>query len=188
MKEIWKDIIGYEGYYQISDHGRVKSVERMIDHNKSTGVKRKICGRILTLHPKPKGYLIFIASKNGITKTCNVHRVVAELFVPNPDNLPEVNHIDENKKNNHFKNLQWVTHIENIRYGTGIRRSTQYKTGRINPVVRGENHPNSKLKSAQVICIYRDNRSYSKIAKEYNVDISTVYAIKRHKTWNHLFT
>ena len=105
MKEIWKDIKGYEGLYQVSNLGRVKSFNYM-----NTG-KEKI--KTLTLqkkHPmKQGGYLQTTLYKNKQTKTVVVHRLVAEAFIPNPDNLPQVNHKDHDKTNNCVDNLEWCT-------------------------------------------------------------------------------
>lgn len=111
-KEVWKDIIGYEGLYQVSNLGNVRS----LNYN---GVKGNI--RILTpLHVC--GYLYVHLSKDGFIKTVRIHRLVAEAFIPNPDNLPCVNHKDECKTNNIWTNLEWCTIEYNTRYGTGIER------------------------------------------------------------------
>jgi len=98
MEEIWKDILGYEGLYQISNLGRVKS-------------KRKV------LKPIKGEYLKVGLSKNGIQKTLTIHRLVAQAFVDNPNKLNFVNHIDENKNNNVFTNLEWCTNKYNVNYG-----------------------------------------------------------------------
>lgn len=105
--EVWKDIEGYEGLYQVSNLGRVK--------NSRTG-------RILKFGKHKNGYLQVILCKNGKTKHYYIHRLVAKTFIPNPQNKPEVNHIDENKENNHVENLEWVTHNENMKYGTRTLR------------------------------------------------------------------
>lgn len=96
MKEIWKEIEGYDGKYLISSWGRVKGPKG-----------------IMTPYENHKGYLKIGLQKNG---KCNKHRIsrlVAEAFIPNPYNLPEVNHIDGNKQNNSFSNLEWVTGEQN---------------------------------------------------------------------------
>ena len=111
-KEIWKDIQGYEGKYQVSNLGRVKSL------NYNNTCKE----RILIPCKKPNGYLCVVLSKNCICKKFYVHRLVAQAFIENPDNLPQVNHIDENKLNNRVENLEWCSHEYNTNYGTGIER------------------------------------------------------------------
>lgn len=106
--EIWKDIKGYEGYYQISSYGRVKSLERLDSYN------RKIPERILSASFGGSGYLNAGLSKNGIVKLYQVHTLVAMAFIPNPFNKPQIDHIDGCKTNNHVNNLQWVTPKENM--------------------------------------------------------------------------
>ena len=105
MDEIWRDIDGYECLYQISNKGSVKSLK---------------CGKERILKPKlnGSGYLKVGLCKNGSVKQFQPHRLVAQAFIQNPYNLPEVNHKDENKKNNCVENLEWIRHIDNCNYGT----------------------------------------------------------------------
>ena len=105
--EIWKDIDGYEGLYQVSNLGRIKSL-----NYKRTG-RTKILKLV-----KSNGYLDIILYNNGKCKHYLVHRLVAKAFIPNPDSLPEINHIDENKTNNKVDNLEWCTSKYNSNYGT----------------------------------------------------------------------
>ena len=105
MNEVWKDIPGYEGLYQVSNFGNVKSF--LID--KKNGSLRK-------LNTDKYGYHYIILYKNGISKTIKVHRLVAQAFIPNRDNLPEINHKDKNRKNNNSENLEWCTNLYNIQY------------------------------------------------------------------------
>lgn len=106
MNEIWKDIDGYEGLYQVSNLGRVKSSKHDI---------------ILKTYSN-RGYHQVQLSKNNIKSNKTIHRLVAQAFIPNPDNKPQVNHIDEDKTNNKVSNLEWVTAKENSNHGTrGIR-------------------------------------------------------------------
>ena len=113
--EIWKDIVGYEGRYKVSSLGKVLSL-RYCGSDKS---------HLLSPNPDHKGYLMIYLSKNGETKTFHIHRLVAKAFIPNPNNLPQVNHKDENKQNNSVENLEWCDGIYNINYGTGIKRRTE---------------------------------------------------------------
>lgn len=112
VEEIWKPIKGYEGLYEISNWGRVKSLNY---HH--TGKPR-------LLRPKVDkyGYLVVCFCKDGKRKYFFVHRLVAQSFIPNPDNLPQVNHKDENKKNNNADNLEWCTCLYNINYGSHNER------------------------------------------------------------------
>lgn len=108
----WKDIAGYEGKYQISTNGQVKALD--FNH---TGHEK-----LMKLSFGTKGYLQICLTKNNRRTTKKVHRLVAEAFIPNPNCLPAVNHIDENKHNNSVENLEWCTFEYNTRYGTRAER------------------------------------------------------------------
>ena len=114
MEEIWKDIQGYEGFYQISNLGRVKSLERIV--HKNNGVIQTRKERIMAERVSTDGYYIAKLTLDGYSKSIAIHRLVAIHFIPNPDNLPEVNHKDFDRTNNRVDNLEWCTHLENIRY------------------------------------------------------------------------
>lgn len=109
MIEIWKDIPNYENLYQISNLGRIKSLQNYRKYN------------ILTPRIK-KGYYTIGLRKNGKRKWYLIHRLVAKTFIPNNDNLPQVNHIDENKLNNRVNNLEWCNASYNNNYGTRQER------------------------------------------------------------------
>lgn len=117
MEEIWKDIEGYEGLYQVSDLGRVKS---------------SYTDRILKGSKHITGYLVVNLYKNNIGSTKRIHRLVAQAFIPNLENKSDVNHIDENKTNNKVSNLEWMTTKENINHGT--RNERMAKTNSI-PII-----------------------------------------------------
>lgn len=112
MQEVWKDIDGYEGFYQVSNCGRVRSLSRL------SSCGRKLSRRILSDLVDKKGYLVVRLYKNGIGKTFKVHVLVAKAFVPNPNNFVEVNHKDENKQNSRADNLEWCSRKYNMNYGT----------------------------------------------------------------------
>ena len=112
MKEEWKDIKDYEGLYQVSNWGRVKS----LNYN---GTRKP---RLMTPSETKKGYLVVHLRKNGESKTCRVHRLVAKTFIPNPNNLPQINHLDEDKTNNRVENLEWCTSKDNCNHGTRNER------------------------------------------------------------------
>ena len=116
-EEIWKDIKGYEGRYQVSNRGRVKSLGRTVAGKNDS--KRLIRERILKPTLKDNGYLQAIFYNNsGKMKHFYVHRLVCEAFHENSKNKPCVNHIDENKTNNTASNLEWCTYKENSNHGT----------------------------------------------------------------------
>ena len=124
MKEVWRDIAGYEGYYKISNLGNIKSLVREVNagirHSK-TVIKK---GRILKSGYTMDGYDTVCLSKNNIRKTYRVARLVGGHFVDNPENKPQINHIDGDKHNNGGINLEWVTAKENT--------SHAYQSGLIN--------------------------------------------------------
>ena len=122
-KEIWKAVEGYEDWYEVSNFGNVRSVDRVVNYN--DGRKFHYKGQIRKIKKHPNGYLFCDLSKNTKHKTFNVHRLVAQAFLPNPNNLPEVNHRDENKTNNCVDNLEWCTHLHNVNYGTATQRRAE---------------------------------------------------------------
>ena len=115
MEEIWKDKKDYEGLYQVSNWGRIKSIKFGKE-------------KILKLNKDKDSYLQVTLCKNNIKKVYKVHRLVAEAFLPNSDNLPQVNHKDEDKTNNNVENLEWCDSLYNVRYGTGIERRSKKRS------------------------------------------------------------
>ena len=118
-KRIWRDIPGYEGKYQVSNTGQVRS----LNYN-GTGKKQILKGGT-TIH----GYKQVILYKDGKHKRYSVHRLVAQAFIPNPNNLPQVNHKDENKTNNVAWNLEWISPKDNCNYGTRNKRRSEAMKG-----------------------------------------------------------
>lgn len=110
--EIWKDIPDYEGIYQISNKGRIKSIPHVIKANKDGGI-RTTEEHMKNTYIGWHGYVWVALCKNGKSKTHSVHRLVALTFIENPNKLPAVNHIDGNKENNSVENLEWCTNHEN---------------------------------------------------------------------------
>ena len=126
--EIWKDVAEYEGFYKVSDKGNIYSVERRNSRGYGRG------GRILKPKYDGKGYPQVNLHKNGKSKTTTVHRLVAEAFIPNPESLPQVNHIDEVKDNNNVENLEWCDSKYNINYGTRSERYSQARSKKVRAV------------------------------------------------------
>lgn len=124
MIEVWKDVVGYEEYYQVSNLGNIKSKDRRVPTR--GGVRTALRkGKILTQIPKRNNYMVVSLTRNvGDKKQPLVHRIVASAFLPNPENRPQVNHIDGNKANNKVSNLEWCTALENTRHAivTGLRK------------------------------------------------------------------
>jgi hypothetical protein len=112
--EVWKDIVGYEGMYQVSNYGNVKSLERVVV--RSNGSKMYIKEKLLNKRLNDRGYIEIKLSKNGKSGYAKLHRLVAQAFIPNPENKPQVNHKDTDKENNHVDNLEWNTHSENQKH------------------------------------------------------------------------
>lgn len=125
IKEEWKDIQGYEGLYRISNLGNVASCERYV--RVCGGGRRLVQPKLLKQFKCPGGYCEVNLWKNNKQKTTMVHRLVAETFIDNRLNLPEVNHKDENKENNSVENLEWCTSKYNANYGTRNKRMTEKK-------------------------------------------------------------
>jgi hypothetical protein len=180
MNEVWKDIKGYEGLYQISNLGNVRSLGFSIcsRHNKITHREGKILKPIL----KSTGYYAFnLCGKNG-RKMHDMHRLIATHFIPNPENKREINHINCIKTDNSLSNLEWVTRKENATHA--------YKNNLfgIKPYF-GEENPRTKLTSEKVLQIKRMIKSGERqadIARLFKVDETTIRAIRQNKTWKRI--
>ena len=135
--EIWKSVKGYENYYEISNYGNFRSIDRTIV--RSDGVIQLRRGKMITPIANQDGYLQAKLCRDGNSHTIRIHRLVAEAFIPNPNNLPEINHKDCNRKNNRVDNLEWISHIDNVQYSSN--QGKYIHTGESNP-----NFGNKKLK------------------------------------------
>lgn len=133
MEEVWKDIPGHEGFYQASTFGRIRSMNHV--YIRKNGVKRSHKGRIIKTHHYPNGYQFACLVKNGKHIQISVHRLILITFKGEKKGY-EVNHIDEDKDNNHLDNLEWVTHKYNCRYGTRNIRCKEHSdfSGERNPM------------------------------------------------------
>ena len=168
-KEIWKDIKGFEKLYQVSNKGRVKSLVR----------KGRLNERILKNMIGTKNYLQVSIYKNKKLRTIKVHRLVAETFIPNPENKPQVNHKKGNKKDNRAWMLEWVTTLEN---------SDHAKLHNLKRVAKGEKCGQSKLTNKQIIKIrlLKDKKSISDLSKLFKVTKQNIRYIINNKTWKHI--
>ena len=116
--EVWRAVKDYEGLYEVSNLGRIRSVPRTVRVGKGKGYERLIESKILSTSINNSGYKIIILKKPNHKVICRtIHRLVAETFIPNPNNLSDVNHKDENKMNNNVENLEWMTHKDNMNWG-----------------------------------------------------------------------
>lgn len=170
MHEIWRDIKGYKGCYQVSSLGRVRSLRRK---RLSNGYLRE---RILKFGIAVNGYFYVILCKDRIIKPFSVHRLVAQAFIPNPDNKPEVNHKSGVKTDNEVNSLEWCTHKENIEHRDNI-------LGKNN---RGENHPRHKLMKADVLQIKESKLKQKELAEIFRVSHQQISKIKNDKLWKNL--
>ena len=176
IMEIWKDIEGYEGWYQISNYGNIKSVDRIIEYK--NGAIRSLKGKILKTTTGTPGYYITDIHKKGNVNRVSIHRLIGIAFIPNPHAKPCINHKDGNKINNHVDNLEWVTYRENLTHA--------YSMGLSN-VCPGENHQNAKLNPLQVRVIRKcDDLCRLELAEIFNVSDTNISKIKSRKTWNHI--
>lgn len=116
MEEVWKDVVGYEGLYQVSNTGKIRGLDRLSSCNQF------VSGKIKEQRHDKDGYLKVTLCKDGNKKCHSVHRLVATAFIPNPNDFPVINHKDENKQNNYVENLEWCTVKYNTNYGTCIQR------------------------------------------------------------------
>lgn len=169
-QEIWRDVAGFEGLYQVSNQGRVRSLDHIVNRGGGT---LHIKGRVL--QPKVAApYLGVILSKNGKAHPKRVHRLVAIAFVPNPNNLPVVDHIDGNKTNNAASNLRWCTHEQNTGYASsmGMLGATPYAS---RTREQQERYSNARKKA-----IVRSDRKVYECTADAAKDMGVTYSAIMH--------
>ena len=166
--EVWKDIKYYEGIYQVSNFGNVKSLGNSFSRKE----------RFLKLSPQSKGYLTVVLQKNATRKMVLTHRLVAEHFIYNTESKRQVNHINGDKTDNIVENLEWVSHRENLDHAI-----------KNNLTLKGEENRNSKLKDIDVIkihCLLQKGTTTKELSESYNVSYSTIDGIITNRYWKHL--
>jgi len=165
--EIWKDITGYEGLYQVSNYGRVKK----IDSSYRNINKKRILSQTLS---KTEYYYVYL--RNTSLKRRSVHRLLAIHFIPNPNNYPEINHINGIRNDNRIENLEWCNHQQNILHARRVLKKGV-----------GVNHYRAKFNTEQIKDIKEKHTYYSKsiadLAKEYSVTSSTIKRIIDNKSY-----
>lgn len=165
--DMWRYIPGYEGAYQVSRDGQVRSVDRQVDlHVNDKLVKTFSRGKVISQSVRKDGYAVCSLSYLGKFKLCSVHRLVAQAFIPNLENKPQVNHIDGNKLNNKVENLEWVTASENMVHARD--------NGLWNPITCGDI---SRMQSGIKVKCITDGRVFDSItraAKFYSMDFESV--------------
>lgn len=182
MSVIWKAIAGYEGFYEVSNDGRVRSLDRLINNGRTgKGARKFLKGRELKAHSVGKGkYLAVGLHKNAVIRQAYIHKLVFDAFVSNPDSLPEINHKDGIKTNNKDSNLEPSTRLENVRHA--IRH------GLCNSLI-GEKNIQAKLTEEQVLharLLFSTGLSQTTISALTAIPIANVHCIVRRKSWNHL--
>lgn len=172
--EQWKFIDGFSEKFSVSNYGRVKSNQRYVSNH--TGVIDKK-DHILKQQKNKKGYLIVTILDGSKKKTMSVHRLVANAFIPNPDNKPQVNHIDCDKTNNYFGNLEWCTNSENQLHAVanGLNDHSKYESGRKKiPVEQIDKN------TGEVICVFESIASASRETNTSSSNIRFCIYGKRH--------
>ena len=176
MMEEWRAVPGYEGLYEVSNKGNVRNVRR---------------NTLLRLTKTNNGYIRVFLYKNGIKTNLSVHRLVAKTFLPNPDNLPIINHKDEDKTNNNVDNLEWCTAKYNLNYGTARIRSinTKIKNGYINEenVGLSKEEYNQKYYEGNREKIREQNREYWEKNREKHKEYMREYYEKNKEKYKEYY-
>ena len=186
-EEVWKDVIGHEGLYQVSNFGNVRSLDRLVNKSNKTSYIRK--GKLCKQSKSNLGYMTVCFTVSDVKTNKYVHRLVAEAFILNTENKPQVNHIDCNKKNNHVSNLEWCTNSENHIHATknGLNKLHLHRVA-----YSGEENGRSLLTKEQVLEIKQKYIPYKysakKLSKEYNVSESCITHILNNTSWKEIST
>jgi len=167
-KEIWKNVVGYEGVYEVSNLGRFKSLARIVKVRDFEYLRKE---RVRRIKPDAYGYIPVVLQVDGVSKTSKIHIEVAKAFIPNPKKLPEVNHKDGDKGNNCVGNLEWSTRSDNMYHAsaTGLRHKVKLNETKVREI--------RELKKQGML-----NRE---IADIYGVCHQQISRIVRGERWKH---
>lgn len=171
--EEWRAVPGFEGYYEVSNLGRVRSVLRVVARN--DGRTTTIQSRIMGLHNNGRGYIAASLSRDNKARMHYVHRLVLMAFVGNPEEGQEANHIDFDRSNNRLSNLEWVTGLENVHHSRRAGRTGE-----------GERHHAARLTETDVRearLLYANGWSQSKLAAKYGIRRESMRDIVNRKVW-----
>lgn len=175
-EEVWKDVVGYEDYYQVSSLGRIRSLDRMV---KTVKYSYLIKGKILSHSNSKKRYPNLMLNRFGKFKNVDIHRLMAIAFLPNPLNKKQVNHINGIKNDNRLENLEWVTPKENSVHSrlTGLAKQN------------GEDSVWAKLKNEDVLAIREmaeNGITFREIGEKFGIHAMTAWNIANRRRWKHI--
>lgn len=185
MSEEWKSIPEYEDLYEVSNLGNIRSLDRTTPRRTRWGVKGfvTIKGQILCPIERKDGYLSVTLCKNGKNKNYLIHRIVTTAFIPNPDNLSTVNHINEDKRDNRISNLEWMSLNDNLHYGTGIERGHSNRDRKWHREHKDGLNPNAK----KIIQLTKDGKfikewdCIKKASEKLGICMTSICAVARGK-------
>ncbi|MDV3822919.1 hypothetical protein CMU07_09145 [Elizabethkingia anophelis] len=182
LPEEWRDAVGYEDYYEVSNYGNVRSKNRSVLTKKGNVINFKSKLQKLTLNRIGYYTVCFKVRAINLNKTITVHRLVALAFIENPNNYPVINHKDLNPLNNNVENLEWCTQSDNIKHaikhGLIVKNSFEYKNSKLN------------IEQLQEIkeLLKDPNHVVKDIAAKFNVTYMVISKIKNNRTYQHLST
>lgn len=181
-KEEWRPVQGFEGIYEVSNRGGFRTLEHHVTFPwNGREFTKLVRARIHKQHLTDRGYVKLTLKHKGIQTHEFVHRMVARAFIPNPHNLPVVNHLNSNRADNRVENLEWCTLFDNIQHGIKYGQGHHY----------GELHGRSILTDEGVLSIrsrLAQGHSVRSLAEEYRVSDTTIYKVKLGQSWTHLLS
>lgn len=177
-KEEWRPVKGFEDDYEVSNIGRIRSIERefpIIRNGKNFTSNRKAKYRTVIISPSSGYCFVTTHRRFGNAKLLLVHRLVAQAFIPNPENKPCVNHKNSTRTDNRVENLEWCTSKENAAHKVEMKRH-----------IRGSLHKLAKINEDIAMQIFNSVLTVKETADKFNTSTHKVYEIKRKKSWKHI--